>query len=494
MTKENEPFNLSKLGRMCQEIATVHDVEEVKTYIQQYFFHTFHGVFYYDMRTKQFLSIGSSERGSSPGLASYLPNGLQGKYINGNHTEVFKARAWFINEVYERYSIVLQIGKPPIDHEQKTINMMGQLKYADSGKTYSQTTAEAQKAVSKMLNHIKGVWCSGNEKQYEYVVNWLSCSGRRKLKTALYLQSLEQTGKSLVIDFLAKVFGSSLVCSTANTETISTYTQFFEGKILCNINELPCASSGEFKKIMNKLKTLITDSTFDCRRMYEHPRSSKNTFNFILTSNNDSVSISTSNFKRYKMLDVSNSMIDNHRYFKDLAKSCLESDSCAEAFFLYLEDHYSTSGSSFNDSNFPVSTMFTDKINERLDPVYNFIKFKYIKRNIDIDLPLKVLYRKFKRSKHWGECTVQKSDKKFSKMLRDLKSFVTSKKTFEEVDGEKTRCMFFTATAKELRGEFQSKSWIHELDEIDIPTETALPAVDDDESDDDLVGMMGTCG
>ena len=83
----------------------------------------------------------------------------------------------------------------------------------------------------------------------------------------------------MVIDFMrVHVFGKGLVASTCNMEVINQCTQMMEGKALININEMPCASAGEWKKLMNKLKSLITDPTFDCRRMHEHPREPENTF------------------------------------------------------------------------------------------------------------------------------------------------------------------------------------------------------------------------
>lgn len=475
MTKEFETFNRTKLGDMCARISTEADVNKCKEYIKQYFFHTNHGVFYHNVKESQFeyLDATSTKGGALP---SFLRNGFQGKYYCQESAKLntFKARQWFLDEYYDTYEMVMELGSKPIDHEKMTINMMGALKWDDGSTAEYVPSAKAQHGVDLMLTHIREVWCSGNEEMCEYVLNWLSCTGRRKLKTCLYLQSNEQTGKSLVIDFLMNwVFGRHLVCMTANTEVITHYTQFFEGKILCNINELPCASTGEWKKMMNKMKSLITDDTFDCRRMMQHPRSQTNTFNFIMTSNNDAVSISSTNFKRYIMLDVSNHRIGDAAYFDTLCNTSF-TDEVGKAFFHWLKARYTQSGKSFNSGNPPVTKTFTDKINEKLDPVFNFIKFRIIKKNRDIDLPLKVLYREFKESKYWGDCTVERSDKKFSKLLKELKSFTVRRQVHKG-----SKCLFFRGTATDLFAEFTAKSWIHELDEI----ESGVPVVDDSEAE-----------
>lgn len=109
-----------------------------------------------------------------------------------------------------------------------------------------------------------------------------------------------------------------------------------------------------------------------------------------------------------------------------------------------------------------------------MDPVFNFIKFRIIKKNRDIDLPLKVLYREFKESKYWGDCTVERSDKKFSKLLKELKSFTVRRQVHKG-----SKCLFFRGTAADLFAEFTAKSWIHELDEI----ESGVPVVDNSEAE-----------
>jgi hypothetical protein len=278
---------------------------------------------------------------------------------------------------------------------------------------------------------------------------------------------LEQTGKSLVVDFLQEyVFGPNLICSTANVENISTYTQYFEGKILANINELPCASTGEFMKIMNKMKTLITDNTFDCRAMYQQPRTSKNTFNFILTSNNDAVTISTTNHKRYKMLDVSNSRINDHRYFTTLCKAT-HTDAAGKAFFLWLKERHETCGKTFNAAIFPHSETFKDKMNDRLDPLYKFIKAKYIRKQRDVRCSLDELFSKFKDSKFWKECRVEKSPIGVSKQLKGLASVQHARKMWK-----KSKVLVFSAKYKDLFSEFAERGWIHETDNIEFSDAT----------------------
>jgi hypothetical protein len=436
-----------------------------KSYIQQYFFKTHKGIFFYDVVPRKFQQIKEEE------IHRYIPNGLKMKYLDVDISKdtpiTLKCRQWLIDDYdYDTFELILKLGEPQVNRKNGTINLMGLEKHSFDNETYESMPKKSQNGVQLMLDHILNIWCSGKTEQYEYILTWLSCIGRKKIKSCLYLQSLEQTGKTLVIEFLEKyVYGSSLVLKTENMEVINTYTSLMEGKVLVNVNEMPCASAGEWKKLMNKLKSLISDSTFDCRSMHTNPRTSINTFMMILTSNNDAVSLSDTNFMRYKCPDVSNSMIGNKAYFDKLCGATMN-DECGRAFHLFLKERFSKYGKSFDVNSFPKTDTFKDKMCEKLDVVFKFLKSEYIQTNTSIDkIPLSEIYFDFK---DW--CQTQSgfkqtiSDKKFNKKLKELKC-VTYKRIFDVKTGKKPTC--YSVKVKDLLNEFSNKGWIHELDDID---------------------------
>lgn len=492
MTLIKKSFSIEHLSTLLGE--SKQDVQRCQEYILQYFYHTFNGVFYYnpkphrDSMQGQFTALTLDAK-KSGGLAAYLPNGLEMSYLEGKRVVKFNCRKWFVDDVFERYSIVYKLNQPSIDREAKQINLLAQLKHAthENSKYDDVVTDNGKRGVQQMCDHILNVWCSGNQKQYEYVVDWLSCTGRRKLKSALYLQSLEQTGKSIVVDQLVDyVFGRAAVLMTANTEVLNQYTQPLEGKVLVNINEMPCASQGEFKKIQNKMKTLITDSTFDCRRMYEQSRTAQNTFNMILFSNNDALGLTNKNFRRYKCLDVSNDRIGDRKYFDGLVEACMNDDA-GLAFYLYLRDRFNATGKKLNVDLFPASESFKDKICERLESPLNFLKFKYIKKGRGLDkVPQATLYKKYV---DWFEpeakgtfVTSPHTNVKFNQCLKNLKS--VEKK---EMRIDKKRRVAYSVTLEDLQAEFESRGWIHELDEIDNSSDDIDINDDDNVDNNDIV-------
>lgn len=479
---ENAPttkFQLTELACLCGGATDWKNVHKAHAYILKYFYWTNCGLFFYDVGKQSFKQLFDNE------LKAYMPNGVvarfQMKDVDGKmRTCTWKARKWLEDDVFERYEIVSKLGQPLVGNEKMTINMMPAPMHQDPdghGFAYEEYASlsfggkPVKPRVQLMLDHIRNVWCSGNEKQYEYVMDWLSCTGRRKLKSALYLQSLEQTGKTLVIEFLEHyVFGKQLVYMAPSMEVIHQYTAPLEGKILVNINEMLCATTGEWRKLMNKLKSLTTDSTFDCRQTYINPRIGSNTFNMIMTSNNDAISMDSTNNKRYKFLDVSNAMIGNATYFNELVNSCF-SGRVVQAFYLLLSKRFASRGRTVNADSFPVAAAFTDKMCHRLELVYEFLKEKHIKRGFKIGHPLRSLYAKYvefckKLDSKDGRKVL--TDKQFSKKMKELQCA-----THKRAHVGKPRLMAFHASAKDLHAEFLSKGFIHELDDVpEVPEAT----------------------
>lgn len=62
----------------------------------------------------------------------------------------------------------------------------------------------------RILEHIRLVWCGGNQGQFEYVICWLALLVQMpwiKPEVALVLRSKEGTGKTMVVQMLLQIFG-----------------------------------------------------------------------------------------------------------------------------------------------------------------------------------------------------------------------------------------------------------------------------------------------
>lgn len=476
MTKSipNIPYSTSKLASLMGE--DQESVDKMKAYILQYFYPTYHGLYFYDANEMRFTPLNFHDGQ----VSNYLPDGIESTYDSIEYESKgkpkvvkvkFNAKKWLRNDYFERYSMVLKLGSPAVDYEKFTINMMGKLLHTEP-KAFDDYSDHCKLGVQHWLDHIKDVWCSGKVEQYEFILDWISCTGNKKVKCALYLQSLEQTGKSMVVDFLTEnVFGDNCTLVTSSIETIKQYTAPLEGKVLVNINELPCASSGEWMAIMNKMKSLVTDNKFGSREMYHSDRQTVNTFNMILTSNNDAVHLQSTNFKRYKCPDVSNSRIGDFKYFNRLGS--FKTNEVGECFYAFLQERYHSRGKSINVDSFPNTDTFKDKICERLDLVYEFLKFEFIKPKKTLCHPLKELYAMY--LEYWNDNAkkgvLAKSNMKFSKALKDINAMQYARKTVD-VNGKKEKCLVFECNQIALHKHYHRNGWIHELDDIEEPETT----------------------
>ena len=161
-------------------------------------------------------------------------------------------------------------------------------------------------------------------------------------------------------------------------------------------------------------------------------------------------------------------------------------DKAGLAFYLHLRDRFNASGKNFNVDSFPTSESFKDKICERLESPLNFLKFKFIKKGRGLDkVSQKTLYEKYV---DWSIGAMAPESKgafvsspytnvKFNQCLKTLRS--VEKK---EIRIDKKRLVAYSVTLEDLKAEFESRGWIHELDEIDVDD-----GVDGDDGDDDVV-------
>jgi len=78
----------------------------------------------------------------------------------------------------------------------------------------------------------------------------------RKMRTCLYLTSVQGIGKSIIIKFLAEqVLGNELVYTTSYISSLAgRFNASLVGLLLFVLEEAPCASANEWKVLTDKLK------------------------------------------------------------------------------------------------------------------------------------------------------------------------------------------------------------------------------------------------
>ena len=224
------------------------------------------------------------------------------------------------------------------DFEEKFVNM-GKPMNIDTTKKI-EMTSEIRKSIDLIYQHIKEVLCSNNEELSEYTLNFIACTfGGRKVRKCLYFQSNERTGKGIIMNDLLKAILGDRMYKTNSIESICKYTKPFEGCSLLNFDELPHCEN--YKGLQDLLKGLITEPTFNCRDMFTTGYEQINSFNIIITTNNDGVSLTQTNKERFIINDVSEHRIGDTEYFKKLGKA-INNSNVRHCFYQEMIERFTT--------------------------------------------------------------------------------------------------------------------------------------------------------
>ena len=231
-------------------------------------------------------------------------------------------------------------------------------------------------------SHFLNVLSNHDEKLCTYILNFIACSfAGRKLRKALYFQSDERTGKGIIFnDLLNKILGDRMH-KTNSIETITKYTKPLEGISLLNLDELPHTEN--FKGLQDIMKGMITEPTFTCRDMYTSGYTQINSFNIILTTNNDAIILTQNNKERYIICEIDESYKGNLTYFQTVADT-VKDPNVRILFYNQMMERFKTLDN-WNEDFVPESKFKQLKIIEALPPLYKYLKEKFILKNIDLD-------------------------------------------------------------------------------------------------------------
>lgn len=339
-----------------------------------------------------------------------------------------------------------------------------------------QLTEENQKGVKMFFDHIKNIICSNDYTEYETVIKFFasSCVGH-KLKFCLLWQSKEQTGKGTVLNFMNDLLGKRMVKSSS-VENVEKYTKIFEGCSLVNLDELPI--SGTSKTLQDAMKALITEPEFDCRQMFNNSYSQKNTFNFVITSNNNCISLTQTNQIRYYVNTINDKYIGNKKYFDDLYKHINNED---VKILIYQEfvKIYNEKVKPYNWIGNDLKPTEAGKIKriEALPPFFKWIKEKYLSKGHGIDCKCSDFLNYYLDQNKNDKSTTNK----LARFMQDIGTKI--KEIKKTVDGKQIReCRKYIISFEELKTEYLKRGWFDDLiDEIPESTST----INENQNDDD---------
>jgi hypothetical protein len=141
-------------------------------------------------------------------------------------------------------------------------------------------------ACSLLLQHIREVWCGGQEEATEYVMNWLARMVQQPelpAETVLVLRSGQGIGKGTITNIFRRYFGAHGIEIT-NDRELTGFNDHLSTAIFVSLNE---ACWGGNKQSEGTLKSLITEHEISVERKFLPLFKIRNRTHLIVSSNSD---------------------------------------------------------------------------------------------------------------------------------------------------------------------------------------------------------------
>ena len=193
--------------------------------------------------------------------------------------------------------------------------------------------------IQPILDHIKIVYCSGNEEYYEYFINWLSRmiqDPEKRPQVALVFYNDEHgTGRNTFTNFFGKcILGMELAKSIHKPDRIFGRFNSVLAKCLLLVIE---ETSAEMKKFCEDLKNLITEPTITIEKKNIDANTFTNYVNIIMLTNNKDILDIDDKDRRFAIIESSDCKKGDKDYFKDLYE-CMDDRMNQKLFYMYLKN------------------------------------------------------------------------------------------------------------------------------------------------------------
>ena len=258
--------------------------------------------------------------------------------------------------------------------------------------------SKATAHLNLILDHIKNVYCNGNQEHADYLIKWFANIIKypwHKSEVLVLIFGIEGCGKGIVIDFFARsVIGDYLSFQTASAEN-DLFSKFAVGshrKLFCFCDE----AGDDLKKYHDGLKNLITAKTIRVEKKGQDIRTELNFTNVIVASNNDSSVYVSCNDRRVVAFQCDEIHKDDHAYFDQLVEAT-ENEECARLMFDYLKNYDLPENYHFQ-ANRPVTKYYESLQAASLSVFWRFFSYQCVTKGSESNLvkyTAKALYTEF---------------------------------------------------------------------------------------------------
>lgn len=138
------------------------------------------------------------------------------------------------------------------------------------------------------FKHIMNIWCDGDVKLYEYILNWFTSiisHPWKKLRTCIVAKSTERAGKGIIIDLIRAILGEKYVFHPSSPKDIlGDFNNGLRNKLLVFVDELTWGGDRERAGVFKKL---ISEKTISINEKFKSIYTVQNLVNIIVASNEE---------------------------------------------------------------------------------------------------------------------------------------------------------------------------------------------------------------
>jgi len=340
---------------------------------------------------------------------------------------------------------------------------------------FHEFSKEIRDRVKLILNHMREVLCSSDEKQKYYMMSLvMRIAIGQKMQKTMFLYSGPGTGKTMLTWFLRKmVLGPKITLKKANEGVITgQFNKELEGKCLLVLEEMSNSKSVDWITFANRLKDFIDSDTLWIEEKHKTGYEVANITNLIINSNNSKTIRLDRNDRRYFIPDISEKYVENgigmDSYYAPLDEA-IKDPEVGKAFYSYAQE-YVRLNPDFDERKIPMTNTKLMMINRDNNTVHEFIKHEYVCRSRDMEIASSHLYSSFKTwhseqfvSNHKKPPTVQE----FTRALKGLGLEANQKRIGDRKVGK--RLQWYSASYQDLYTTFIKKNMIDEAEDIDEP-------------------------
>lgn len=165
---------------------------------------------------------------------------------------------------------------------------------------------------------IQEVICSDNDYYFEYVWGWLARmfqTPHEPAETAIVLKGQQGTGKNTFVEIVGKILGDHFSPLASIEQLLGRFDFHHANGVLIHANE---ALWGGDKRMLGKLKTLITEKYVTVEQKHRDPVTLKNCRHMIFSSNEDWPVHLDKDDRRFFVLEISDKYKEDYGYFNNI--------------------------------------------------------------------------------------------------------------------------------------------------------------------------------